>query len=350
MATWSEILSELQQLQQQVQQGQAELPPGQSVFDVTRRKYIQQLHRATDRNIIVYATKWTQGPVQDPESISITAEDVQGFMEVVHGLDRAAGLDLILHLPGGSAEVTEAIVKYLRGRFQTLRVFIPQAAMSAASMLSCAADVIVMGTHSSMGPIDPQFVLRTDVGAIVAPAHAILEQFELAQKQCQDPALLPSWIPILRQYGPSLIVQCKLATKLSKTLVKGWLAAYMLKGKPRAKSIAARIAGELARHPKYMSHARFISRDEAKKLGLVVQDLEADQAIQDAVLSIFHAVTLTFNATPAVKIIENQLGKAFVKMQQAIQMRVPTFIPAVPQPPIPGPVPAAPAPSQVKSR
>src|SRR3990172_1934493 len=80
----------------------------------------------------------------------------------VHGLTPKNNLDLILHLPGGSAEVREAIVQYLRSRFTDIRVFIPQAAMSAASMLSCAANRIVMGSHSFMGPIDPQFVLRSE--------------------------------------------------------------------------------------------------------------------------------------------------------------------------------------------
>jgi hypothetical protein len=341
MPTWSDILTELQQLHQAPPPGL--LPPGWSPFDYVRRKYITQLHQLTGRNVIVYASKWTQGPVADPESISITPEDIQGFMEVVHGLKAENNLDLILHLPGGSAEVTEAIVKYLRSRFKDIRVFIPQAAMSAASMLSCAANRIVMGSHSFMGPIDPQFVLRTDVGLIVAPAHAILEQFRLAQKQCQDPNLLPSWIPILRQYGPALIVQCDLATKLSRSLVTGWLAEYMLGGKPRAKLTAARIATALARHATFKSHSRFISRDQARKMGLVIDDLEANQPIQDAVLSIFHANTHTFNATPAVKIIENQLNKAFIKLQQTMSVMMPTIptppqaIPTPPQAPQPPP-------------
>ena len=80
MPTWSDILTELQQLQQGAPPG---MPAGWSPFDFVRRKYITQLHQLTGRNVIVYATKWTQGPVADPESISITAEDIQGFMEVV---------------------------------------------------------------------------------------------------------------------------------------------------------------------------------------------------------------------------------------------------------------------------
>src|SRR5439155_6039188 len=131
--------------------------------------------------------------------------------------------------------------------------------------------------------------------------------------------------------------QCELATKLSRSLVAGWLAAYMPSATPRAKWTAARIAAALARHANFKSHSRFISRDQAKKMGLVIDDLEADQAIQDAVLSIFHSFTHTFNVTPAVKIIENHLNKAFIKLQpMTMNIRMPTFMPQLPpqsQPP-----------------
>lgn len=96
----------------------------------------------------------------DPGMISIADEDIQGLMEVIHGL-KGDSLDLILHSPGGSAEATEAFVSYLRMKFKDLRVIIPYAAMSAATMLSCAANSIVMGKQSFIGPIDPQVVFQT---------------------------------------------------------------------------------------------------------------------------------------------------------------------------------------------
>jgi hypothetical protein len=346
MPTWSGILEELQKLRST----KTPLPPGLSPFDVLRRKYVTALAQLTKRNVIVYASKWTQG-VADPETISINAEDIQGFMEVIHGLPPADHLDLILHLPGGSAEVTEAIVSYVRSRFSDVRVFVPQAAMSAATMLACSANRIVMGAHSFLGPIDPQFVLRTDVGVVIAPAHAILEQFALAQKQCQDPALLPSWIPILRQYGPSLIIQCQLASQLSESLVSDWLGKYMFQGDRDGAAKGKKIAEALGKHADYKSHSRFISRDKLKSLGFVIDDLEADQALQDAVLSVFHICTHTFGATPATKMIENQLGKAFIKLQQQMsfmmpqpmmipgggpqQPQAPALPPSPPQPPAP---------------
>lgn len=106
---------------------------------------------------------------------------------------RGPSLDLILHSPGGSAEAIEAIVSYLRTKFSDIRVIIPQSAMSAATMLACASDRIVMGKHSFISPIDPQMILSTQVGVQSVPAQAILDQFEMAKSECEDPRKLGSF-------------------------------------------------------------------------------------------------------------------------------------------------------------
>lgn len=310
MPTWGELLQELQQV------GAAgQIPPGLSKFDLVRRKYIAALAAHTNRSTILYASAWTAGNAP-PEMISINPEDMEGFMEVVHGLP-GPRLDLVLHSPGGSAEATEALVSYLRSKFSDVRVLIPHAAMSAATMLACSANRIVLGKHSFIGPIDPQFILQTDLGVRAVPAHAIVEQFRLAQEECvKDSARLSSWIPMLRQYGPALLVQCRLAQKLSEELVSGWLEHYMLAGTSEAPTKAARIAAALCDHGQFKSHSRFISRDAAKQMGLSIEDLESDQTLQDLTLSVFHATSHTFVGTPAVKVIENHFGKAFIKIAQ----------------------------------
>jgi len=117
MPTWSEIARELDQVFQQTNQ-----PP----FDSVRRKYLVQLSAFTHRNCILYATNWTQ-PGIDPNAISITDEDIQGLMEVIHGL-QGSSLDLIMHSPGGSPEAAAAIVSYLRSKFADIRVIIPHTA------------------------------------------------------------------------------------------------------------------------------------------------------------------------------------------------------------------------------
>ena len=308
MPSWSEILKEIQ-----VELGKGNV----GAYDAVRRKYLASLSDKTMRNTILYATKWTQPGNIDPRFVTISEEDMQGFMEVIHGAS-GKNLDLILHTPGGSAEATAAIVSYLRSKFDNIRVIIPHAAMSAGTMLACASDQIIMGKHSSIGPIDPQMQLQTPLGFRSVPAQAVLDQFEKAKKECEDPKKLGSWLPILNQYGPTLLVESQDALDLSKKLVSEWLEIYMFKGQENAKDLSAEIAKQLADHKEFKSHGYHISLDQAKKLKLNVDDLEKDQTIQDLVLSIFHATTHTFDSTAAVKIIENNKGKAFMKMIHSI--------------------------------
>lgn len=315
MPTWGELIPEIQQ---------AAAQHGVAAFDVVRRKYLSALSAHTGRNAILYATRWTQGGAVDPSLISITLEDVQGLMEVVNKLDGKHGLDLILHSPGGSPDAAEAMVHYLRSKFKDIRVIVPQAAMSAATMIACASDRIAMGKHSSLGPIDPQFLVSTPSGTMVHPAQAILDQFDLAKAQCKDPQLLGAWVPILPQYGPSLLVQCMNALDLAEDLVSEWLRTWMFAslGTKKAARKARAIARKLSNHSAFKSHSRPIHRDGVKALGLTVDDLESDQTLQDLVLTVYHATMHTFSATAAAKIIENQLGRAFVKVQVVQNLQV----------------------------
>jgi len=167
-------------------------------------------------------------------------------------------------------------------------------------MIACAANRIAMGKHSSLGPIDPQLIVPTQSVMMAHPAQAILDQFELAKEECKDPQLLGAWMPILPQYGPALLVQCINALDLAEDLV-----------------------------------AEPIHRDAARELGLRIEKLEDDQQFQDLVLTVYHATTHTFSSTAAAKIIENHLGRAFIKMHlvQNVQFQ---FAPP------PGPAPAPP--------
>jgi hypothetical protein len=49
--------------------------------------------------------------------------------------------------------------------------------------------------------------------------------------------------------------------------------------------------------------------------------MEDDHEFQDAVLTVHHALIHTLSATRAFKIIENQLGTAFIQMAQIVQPR-----------------------------
>lgn len=343
MPTWGELLQELETINRAFQQQYAPLlmqgvplPVGTpSPHDVLRRKYLAEFSKLTGRATIVYETGFLEARPVDPAAVSLHLGDVAGFMEACSNI-KEKQVDLFLHSPGGQAEATESIVKYLRSRFRHIRVIVPHAAMSAATMLALAADEIIMGQHSQLGPIDPQFNLQTPEGARGAPGQAILDQFEQAKLECKDPNNLAAWLPTLRMYGPGLIANIKHQHALAQELVAGWLEAYMFRGRAKAHDRATAAASWFADFKQFRSHGRPVHRDDVKKLGLRIIKLERNADFQDAALSVHHAVQLTLGGTGAVKIIENHHGRAFIRTAQMINMPVPM------RPPVQGPIPPQP--------
>ncbi len=140
-------------------------------------------------------------------------------------------------------------------------------------------------------------------------------------------------MPILQQYGPALIQQCEAAEALALRLVREWLQEWMLAGKRNRAKKADAIANYFASYEEHRSHSLGISREQARKQGVNVTDLEADQGLQDGVLSVHHATMHTLQGA-AIKIVENHLGRAFVKVTQQIMIQVPAAIPPPGQAPM----------------
>jgi ClpP class serine protease len=288
-----------------------------STHDVVRRKYLTQLHQVTRRNVIVYYSGWLQKGklVEQGANFGLNDGDKTGFMATIHELDRSLGLDLVLHTPGGEIAAVESLVDYLRSMFPSnIRVIIPEIAMSGGTMIACAANEIVMGRHSSLGPIDPQY------GGL--PAHAVIEEFERAAREIKaDQSRVWIWQPILAKYNPTVIGECQKAIEWSEEMVRQWLMSGMFASDPDSAAKADKVIAELADHALTKSHARHVSFDRAKNIGLKVASLEANDDLQDAVLTVHHACIQTLTETQAYKIIENHRGIAFIQGMQTIIVR-----------------------------
>lgn len=308
MPIWSEVL-------QQLKQSSTGRPNGQPDFDGVRRGYLAALHRHTGRNTILYASGWLQKSGVSPDLVGIVDEDIQALMETTHGL-AGEKLDIVLHSPGGEAEAAEAVVSYLRSRFSDIRVIVPNLAMSAATMWACAANEIVLGKHSFLGPTDPQLNIPTGFGVRAVAAQAVIDQFDRAYEECADPQKLAVWFPVLMQYAPDLLARCESAIGMCRDLVASWLESFMFSDLEDGKDRAEEVSKWLTNHKAFQSHGRHIPRDTLREKGLVITNLEKDEVLQDLSLSVFHATTHTFSGTAAVKIVENHLGRAFVKAHQ----------------------------------
>ncbi len=288
---------------------QQEVRSAGSTYDVIRRRYLRWLHDLTGRNVIIYYSGWIEKAhlvVQGLPGTEVNDSDKNGFMATIHQLDRSRGLDLLLHTPGGDVAATESLVDYLRSMFGTdIRAVVPQLAMSAGTMIALASRQIIMGQHSSLGPIDPQ------TGGVAA--HGVVEEFSRAREEIiRDSAAIPLWQPIIAKYSPTLVGECEKAIQWANAMVASWLESGMFSQYEDKSQRADKVLAELADHALTLSHARHISVDRAIGLGLEVLRLEDDQLLQEAVLSIHHACIQTLADTPALKIIENHLGVGFI--------------------------------------
>lgn len=79
MPNWNEILNEINATG--------------SAHDVVRRRYLSQLHEFTSRNVIIYYAGWLQKP--NLAGVQINDADKNGFMSVIHQLDRTLGLKIV---------------------------------------------------------------------------------------------------------------------------------------------------------------------------------------------------------------------------------------------------------------
>lgn len=303
MPSWGELLAELQPHTD----ANGQNVPGLS-FDDLRTKYISALSQKTGRNVIAYYSGWLKpGKTQN---IDINDSDITGFMNAMKGLDTTKGLDLILHTPGGNPTATEGIVKYLHSKFgNNIRIIVPQMAMSAGTMLACSAKTILMGKHSCLGPIDPQY------GGV--PAYNIVTEFREAKSDLdQNMQAKTYWELQLKKYPAAFFYTVMDAITLSSALVSDWLTQYMFEGedKTAVKKKVAKIVSKLNANNK--SHSRHFTYDFCKSLGLNVEELEADQDLQELVLSVHHAFVITIDATAATKLIENQNGARYITTQK----------------------------------
>lgn len=262
------------------------------------------------RNVLLYASAYLQKPAIPSMLTMISPEDINGFMATIYGMDWQRGLTLLLHTPGGVTNAAETIVAYLWSKFPDLEVIVPAYAMSAGTMISLAANRIIMGRQSQLGPIDPQM----NVDGRFVSARSIVDQFEMAKREIvadRDASLV--WAPVLREIGPALLQEALNALHYSERMVGQWLGRHMLAGQPDSDATGKRIAAFFNDAANHKSHGHRIDRDEARSHGVSVEDLEDNQALQEAVLTAYHMVTIAFEKSPAAKVFSAHTGRMWIK-------------------------------------
>jgi ATP-dependent protease ClpP protease subunit len=293
MPNWKEVLDEIQ----------IEAKKGvPNALDIIRRKYLLEIQKKTGRNVIAYYSGWLQrGNAID---VIVNDKDKNAFMVNIHKLDRTKGLDLILHTPGGDLAATESIVDYLNQMFgNDVRAIIPQISMSAGTMIALSCKQIIMGKQSNLGPIDPQ------MGGVAC--QAVLDEFQKAKEDIRaNPQAAPLWQVIISKYHPTFLGACQSSIEWSEKLASDWLKRNMCNGD---EATTKKILKEFSDHKTNKSHARHISKEKCKEIGVSVLDMEDDNELQDLILTVHHSFMHTFSHSTVTKIVENHLGVAYVE-------------------------------------
>ena len=261
------------------------------------------------RDILVYSADISD---RTNAPISIDFSDILAFQDQIADL-HSDSIDIILETPGGFAEVVEDIVSLLRNKYDHIGIIIPGTSKSAGTILAMAADEILMGNSSSLGPIDAQ-VLKNNQRV---SADAVLDGLEKIKAEVvKTKKLNPAYIPMLQNISPGEIQACENAQNFSKKLVKEWLVKYKFKswvkhsstGQPVSESEKAKkanqIANKLCKHSDWLTHGRSIKIDDLESMGLRIIDYSKDKKLNEAITRYYTVLRMSLETTNIYKIIE----------------------------------------------
>jgi hypothetical protein len=258
------------------------------------------------RDILVYAADLNKSNA----AISISYSDVLPFNDQLSNL-KGKKLDLILETPGGSGEAAEDMVRVLRDKYEDVAVIVPGWAKSAGTLMTMAADEILMGKASALGPIDAQLSWQGKVFS----ADALIEGLDKIKEEVGTGVLNKAYIPILQGISPGEIQSARNALKFAETLVTEWLAKYKFKdwnvhassGQPvtqEEKTNRAREIGvELRDHGKWLTHGRSLKIQDLRGLRLKITDYTENADLNDAITRYYTLLQMAFSSN-IYKVIE----------------------------------------------
>jgi hypothetical protein len=298
----------------------------QSPGKAQRTALFERIERLTGRVLLAYVALPEAGP-----AAMIHFPDIDLIVEALRTLPSDRPLDLLLNTPGGLPDVAQHLMAYLRSRHSRVRVLVPNMAKSAGTLMALAADAIVMGPPSQLGPIDPQLPYKGQL----LPAHAVVDSHRTFLKDLRKRGNVTpvDWLQ-LQQFDPALMDYAQKAIEEAQRVARTWLKQGMLQHSP---SQAAKTARRLAQNRG--SHAQAITAAEARdEYGLTIEALTWGDPLWDAVWELYVWLTFLARQQQAAKVIATSAAELTIRVANA-----PTPPHAnSPAPPAPAPAPAMP--------
>lgn len=184
------------------------------------------------------------------------------FLEECKKFENPDDVDVIIDSFGGDADAAYHMAKLIDGHFKgNIKYVVPRFAKSAATLMVCGGNKIVMGETSELGPLDPQ--IRQDDGSYIS-AKAVQATLELIKKHLnkEDKHGLELATILASRINPLILGQYESSIDIAKEYQRELLMMRMLKSKKKADvdKIVERFATG------YTHHSRVITCVEAKDI------------------------------------------------------------------------------------
>jgi ClpP class serine protease len=108
-------------------------------------RVITMIHRQEKRSLFGFAV-----------ARHIDLEDAQTIIAAIKDTPEDMPIDFVIHTPGGLVLAAMQIARAVEAHKAKVTVYVPVYAMSGGTLIALAADEIVLGEFSVLGPIDPQ--------------------------------------------------------------------------------------------------------------------------------------------------------------------------------------------------
>ena len=152
-----------------------------------RRATLNSISRARGATVITLIHRQeTMSLLGFPVVRYIDIDDAESVLRAIRDTPPDRPIEMILHTPGGLVLAAQQIASALADHPGTVTAVVPHYAMSGGTLISLAADEIVIDSHSVLGPVDPQ------LGEY--PAASLVEVARM-------PGVQWAQVPVGRQHG-----------------------------------------------------------------------------------------------------------------------------------------------------
>src|SRR5271165_6532023 len=195
-------------------------------------RVITMIHRQEKRSLFGFSV-----------SRQIDLEDAQTIIAAIKETPDDMPIDFVIHTPGGLVLAAMQIARAVEAHKAKVSVYVPVYAMSGGTLIALAADEIVLGEFSVLGPIDPQIAGLPAASIVKArDSKPVADVFDLTL--------------VLADVSEKALAQVK----------RGAVELLMRRmEQPAAEALAAKLAGG------HWTHDYALTASEASTLGLPVK-------------------------------------------------------------------------------